>query len=100
MNIIAIKLNTGDELIAKISETANNTDTVWELHDVRTLMLTNEGRFSLGPIMFSANPEKPINVCLSSIATYSYDVEEGILSGYQSASSKIFIPSTRQILKG
>lgn len=99
-NIICIKLNSGEEIISKVNEFEDITkDDNIDLIEPRVLMAGPQGQLSLGPLMFSTNPDKPTKLKISSISSYSEDVREEIKDGYIQSVSKLVIPN-KSILMG
>ena len=95
--IITIKLITGEEIIAQlVSDTDSN---VLVLRHPLMLGVDNSRNLSLtGPIMFSANPERPVSIYKTAISFFTYDLREELKNGYLSEVSSLILPSKRIIM--
>jgi len=90
-NIFAFKLTSGEEIISRLIQTENQED-IFLLDNPRVLMIGQDGRFMLAPLMFSSDSDKPIKLQKSSVACYSENVKEELSNGYIGSISKIAIP--------
>jgi len=98
-NVYCIKLVSGEEIITKSNLMGINLPEYIDLIDARTLMAGPQGNMGLAPVMFSADPEKPIKLLTSSIASWSDNPREEIKNGYLQSISKLIIPN-KSILMG
>lgn len=97
--IVCIKLSSGEEIISKVNEYEKFTEDSFDLIEPRVLMAGPQGQLSLGPLMYSANPDMPTKLKTSSIASWSENVREEIKNGYIQSVSKLVIPN-KSILMG
>lgn len=96
MDVMALKLTSGEEIIAKVDFTDKDT---LELHDARSIMLIPNGQLRLAPLLFSADGDLPITVSRSTIAVYTKTIRTEFLESYTQSVSKLTIPKS-SILMG
>jgi len=89
-----IKLNSGEELIAKVMGT--NVDYI-EVTNPVSIAPTQQGGMQMIPSMFTADIDKEIRINRSSISLYAY-TEEGIADKYLEATTGIKVPEKKIIL--
>ena len=93
--IYTIKLNTSEELIAKIVEEFDNYLVV--THPIAAV-LTPQG-LQLMPCMFSSNMDKNVQLNKNSIAMVA-ETREDIRAKYHEATTGIVTPPAKQIITG
>jgi hypothetical protein len=99
MEIMALKLTSGEELIAKVTVKSENE---LELHDARSIMLVpgpNGGQLKLAPVLFSSDVEKPITVNRATVSVYTTNVHPKFSDEYTRSTSKLVVPKS-SILMG
>lgn len=91
--VYTLKLNSGEELVAKVLETS---DTEIKLHDPLSVAPGPQG-VGLIPSLFTADPKGDTRLNKSSVAIYAL-ADETIKSKYIEATSKIIVPDKKLIL--
>ena len=95
MVIIAIKLTSGEELIASVVDKGNE----FELHNARSIMLVPGGQLRLAPLLFSAAEDRPIMLSKASIAVSTSEIRSEFRDSYVQSTSKLVVPKS-SILMG
>lgn len=88
-----IKLNSGEELIAKVINT--NADYITVTNPV-SIAPTQQG-MQMVPSMFTADIDQEIRINRSSISLYAY-TEQGVADKYLEATTGIKVPDKKIIL--
>ena len=91
-----IKLNSGEELIAKVTAVHLGQGCVVVTNPV-SIAPTQQGGMQMIPSMFTADIDKEIRINTSSIALYAY-TEESISDKYLEATTGIKVPEKKIIL--
>jgi len=91
--VYTIKLNSGEELIAKVIEI---TDTQLVITDPLSIAQGPKG-MTLIPSMFTANPEKPIRLNTSSVTLYAF-TEYNVKDQYTTMTTGIQLPDKKIIM--
>ena len=91
--VYTIKLNSGEELIAKVTEIS---DTQLTITDPLSIAQGPKG-MTLIPSMFTANPEKPITLNTSSVTLYGH-TEDNVKDQYITMTTGIQLPDKKIIM--
>lgn len=98
MKYIALKLITGEEVIATV---ITSDATTFTLTDCRVLVADHKGELRLEhPILFTAEPNKDLVVQKTSVSIWTPDVRNELLDSYKTAISGIITPPSNRILLG
>lgn len=95
--IICLKLSSGEEIITKVTQDAEDQDSLI-LDNPRSLVLAGNGGLQLAPVLFSANPDQCIVLNKKSIICYCDSLREELENGYRNSVSKIITPNKNIIL--
>ena len=93
--IYTIKLNSGEELVAKITDI--NTDTVTVSSPV-SVAVGQQG-LQMVPSLFSSSPDSTVGINKNSIALYS-ETRGDVENAYREATTGLTVPESKQILTG
>lgn len=91
--VYTIKLNSGEELVAKVTDVTENDIA---LHDPLSVAPGPQG-VGLIPSLFTADPKNETRLNKSSIAIYAL-TDESVKSKYTQATSNIIVPEKKLIL--
>jgi hypothetical protein len=93
--IYTFKLNSGEEITAKI---VNSTTETIEIRQPISMVLGSQG-LQMMPSLFSSNPDKNTHINTSAIAMVA-ETREDVKSKYIEATTGITTPASRQIITG
>lgn len=91
--VYTIKLNSGEELVAKVIEI---TDTQLTITDPLSIAQGPKG-MTLIPSMFTCDPEKPIRLNTSSVTLYGF-TEDNVKDQYITMTTGIQLPDKKIIM--
>lgn len=91
--VYTFKLNSGEEMIAKIVSVINN----WIVIEHPVSVAPGPQGMGLVPSMFTANPDAEIKLNIDSVALYAF-TDEAVKSKYIEATTGIKIPEKKLIL--
>jgi len=91
--VYTIKLNSGEELIAKITEVQDNFIIITDPVSVAP----GQQGVGLIPSMFTADPDKPVTLNTNNIAFYAH-TEDSVKMKYIQATTGITVPEKKIIL--
>jgi hypothetical protein len=95
--VYTIKLNSGEEMIAKVLNTTD-TESVVTLSDPVSIAPGQQG-MQMIPSMFTAEPGKSVTLNTNSITMYA-ETEDSIKMKYIEATTGIKVPETKKIILG
>jgi hypothetical protein len=98
MEIYSIKLTSGEEIVAKTETIEILNHDVVDIYEARSIVMMPTGELRFGPVLFSANKDKAININRSAIAAYSKYVREEFSNAYTQAVSPLSIPKPSILL--
>ncbi len=93
--IFAFKLTSGEELISFVLSEDN---TNFLLENPRSLVINNRGELSLAPVLFSADPNKPISLQKTAVACFTKELREELASQFAQSVSKLVLPNKNILL--
>lgn len=99
MKVYAIKLVTGEEIIARVDFGLSIGDEII-LHDARTLFMKPTGELSLAPVLFTCDPDKSIELKKNAIVLMSKELREQFLDAYNESTSLLALPKKKIIMEG
>ena len=94
-NIWTLKLNSGEELVAKVTSV---TDLDIVLHDPLSVAPGPQG-VGLMPSLFTADPKGEIRLNKNSIAIYAV-TDDSVKAKYTQATSNLIVPETKKLILG
>ena len=94
-DIYGFKLTNGEEIISRVKEIRSE---VYILDSPKSLAISPRGDFSLAPVLFLADPDKPIVLNKSAVACCTETVRSEMAEQYLAAISKIITPSKNIIM--
>jgi hypothetical protein len=94
-DIWTLKLNSGEELVAKVTSV---TDIDIVLHDPLSVAPGPQG-VGLIPSLFTADPKGETRLNKSSIAIYAI-TDESVKTKYTQATSNLIVPETKKLILG
>lgn len=94
-NIKIVRLTTGEELIATVTETMDESKVT--LSDVAILIPTQSNSLGLAPFMAYSNAADGLNVSMQYIM-FIVDPVDGLKKQYQNMFSKIITPAEQKII--
>ena len=93
--VYSIKLNSGEELVAKVTNSEFGRITV--SHPVS--MAPGQQGLQMIPSMFSADLEKPVDINIASVAM-SATVREDVAKAYTESTTGLDLSASKQMLAG
>lgn len=93
--IYTIKLNSGEELVSKVTAV---TETDVTLHDPLSVAPGPQG-VGLIPSLFTSDPKGDTRLNKSSIAIYAV-TDESVRAKYIQATSNLIVPETKKLILG
>jgi len=94
-DILAIKLVTGEELIARYVSSISQHEITVD-HPV-VMGQRSDGKMGMAPALFSANLEKPVQIQMTSIVLIAPARTE-VADAYATATSSIVVPTSKILL--
>lgn len=92
--VYTFKFNSGEEMIAKVTKTEQNT--YIEVENPLSVAPNQKG-IGLIPSLFTGNIDKPVTININSVAMYS-EVDESVQLKYLEATTGITVPDKKIIM--